>query len=141
MSIMITIIKIKRQIALFIILGSNVLMAQNNGFSGGSGHFYTGISSMNLQTVNDFMQSVQLPSFGNTCLNIGGGGFGMFNSFMIGGEGGAIVASSVSNANGEGSLGVGFGMFNIGYAIPSKSRFLMYPLIGMGWKFAEPSLC
>lgn len=78
------------------------------------------------------MQSFQLPSFGNTCLNIGGGGFGMFNSFMIGGEGGAIVVSSVSNANGEGSLGVGFGMFNIGYAIPSKSRFLMYPLIGMG---------
>ncbi len=46
----------------------------------------------------------------------------------------AVTASSVANANGEATVSAGFGMFNIGYAIPfKKSKFLVYPLIGIGW--------
>ncbi|MFN4123426.1 MAG: hypothetical protein ACK4GL_09015 [Flavobacteriales bacterium] len=80
------------------------LNAQNKGFSGGSGHFYTGVTSFNFTPVNEFLNTKQLPSFGNTCLTLGGGGFGIFNNFMLGGEGGVVSASSVANSTGEASL-------------------------------------
>jgi opacity protein-like surface antigen len=107
--------------------------SQNNTCYGGSGHFSVGTTFLDYSSVNTYLRSKRLPAFASTSLNIGGGGLGIFNSFILGGEGGAVTASSVANINGQATVSAGFGMFNIGYAFPLKSRFLVYPLIGLGW--------
>ncbi|MFN7013632.1 MAG: hypothetical protein ACK4ON_05090 [Bacteroidia bacterium] len=119
---------------LFLILISiDSTYSQKNTYYGGSGHFSVGTTFLDYSSVNTYLRSKRLPAFASTSLNIGGGGYGIFNSFILGGEGGAVTASSVANANGEASISAGYGMFNMGYALPLKGRFLVYPLIGLGW--------
>jgi opacity protein-like surface antigen len=116
-----------------ILIAYNSLYSQNNAYYGGSGHFSVGTTFLDYSSVNVHLRSNNLPAFATTSLNVGGGGYGVFNSFILGGEGGVITASSVANANGKSFITAGFGMFNMGYTMPLKSRFLVYPLIGLGW--------
>lgn len=107
--------------------------AQQSGWSGGGGHFMAGTAFFNYRSVNDYLQGRQLPEFGATSLSIGGGGYGVFNHFMVGGEGGSISASSVANQNGEAELSIGYGVFQAGYILPTPGKLNIYPMIGMGW--------
>jgi len=117
----------------FVLFTAISAYSQYNSYYGGSGHFSVGTTFLDYSSVNTYLRSKRLPAFASTSLNIGGGGYGIFNSFILGGEGGAVTASSVANANGEASISAGYGMFNMGYALPLKGRFLVYPLIGLGW--------
>ncbi len=113
----------KKLIALLGILSGQMLVAQGGSYFGGSGHFSMGSSVVEMNGINTFLNTKQLPGFSRNCMSVGGGGFGVINNFIIGGEGGAINPSRVANTNGYSELSTGYGAFNFGYMIQLKSRF------------------
>ncbi|MGZ3899719.1 MAG: hypothetical protein ACXVNM_07810 [Bacteroidia bacterium] len=122
----------KRIIALLIFLVPLLSQSQLT-YSGGTGHFAVGVTYLNFKSVNAFMQTQQMPAFGSNCLSIGGGGFGVYNNFILGGEGSAIAPSRVSSGENRAALAVGYGMIQGGYILPLESRLVVYPILGMGW--------
>lgn len=123
----------KKSLTLFFLTAVVVLKAQNGGYYGGAGHFMLGSVFMNLNSVNAYMADNQLPSFSGNCFNIGGGGYGVINNFVIGGEGAAVGPSPVGNLNGNAEMSAGYGMFSAGYILPVKSTVMIYPIAGIGW--------
>lgn len=121
-----------KKFILFLFLIPVFTFAQSS-FYGGAGHFSAGTIYLNMSTVNNYISKQALPEFSGNCLTIGGGGFAVINNFIIGGEGCAISASRVGNSSGSAEFGTGMGLFSFGYAIPSYSRMLIYPLGGIGW--------
>ena len=109
------------------------IKSQGPVFSGGYGYFKSGYTNIDHITINRYLNSNGIPSISKNGYVIGGGGMGVINNFIIGGEGGAFAANSSAGALGMAEFSAGYGMFNFGYMLPLKSRFSVYPLFGMGW--------
>jgi len=99
---------------------------------GGGGGFMVGVSQFDLNTLNDKLKAKGFEDLGDNQIFFGGGGYGIINGkILLGGEGGGFskdVASSTQKA----SLSGGYGFFDIGYVIFSKSGFNLFPLLGIG---------
>lgn len=121
-------------------LSSAFVYSQGFNYYGGTGHFSMGSSVVEMNSVNGYLNSKGLPGFSRNCLSIGGGGFGIINNFLIGGEGGAIDPSRVASTTGNAELSTGYGMFNVGYMVPLKSRLMVYAMGGIGWGGSDLTL-
>jgi hypothetical protein len=113
------------------------LEAQQNSISGGFGHFYTGITWLDYGGLNDYLSKQQLYPFQHNALMMGGGGAGIINNLLIGGEGGLIASSPTLSSAGEANVSAGYGRVEIGYVFALQPRFIVYPKIGMGWGGSE----
>lgn len=114
--------------------------SQKPVFSGGCGYFKIGYANIDHISINRYLNNNAIPSLSRNGYMIGGGGIGVINNFIIGGEGGAFAANKSAGAFGLAELSSGYGMLNFGYMLPLKSRFSVYPLFGLGWGGTELKL-
>jgi hypothetical protein len=106
---------------------------QSEAYHGGSGHFFMGNTWMDFGSINPYLKRNGFHKLQNSVLTTGGSGFGVFNNFIVGGEGSVFAANATQSVAGKVSLAGGYGMVHFGYMLPIKSRFLFYPITGMGW--------
>lgn len=122
---------------------SNLLFSQEKpAYSGGTGYVFFGQTNVDFTSAQSAYNISDAAIIPTRALNVGGGGFGVFGNFILGGEGGVMQANAFST--GRINLTTittvnGYAMFNFGYMIPQKSRFLVYPLFGLGSGITELS--
>ncbi|MBC8179914.1 hypothetical protein H8E88_02210 [candidate division KSB1 bacterium] len=115
---------------------------------GGRGYSIMGLSVLNIDDLNSRLKSAGYPEFSNNFFSIGGGGHGIINKLIIGGQGGALLVGEETTKLGKdifnSTLVGGYGFFDIGYIALSKKGFNIYPMLGVGFggltfKIAEDS--
>lgn len=115
---------------------------------GGGGYFMIGMSTLDINKLNSRLAEHGYPKFSDNFISIGGGGRGIINKIIIGGEGQALVVgeetATVGTASYKTQLTAGYGLFNIGYLAFSKNGLNVYPMLGLGgggisFKIAEDS--
>lgn len=124
---------------LFLILASapTVLLAQQPDAPApeeGRGFFMMGLHGINVDELNDQLIGAGYPTFSSTMFTLGGGGFGIRGSFLIGGEGHGLLGSDETTADGvfRTRLAGGYGMLNLGYDLFPGEPGSIYPLVGIG---------
>jgi len=119
-----------------LLMCSNLLYSQEKPtYNGGTGYFFIGQTNIDFTSAKSAYNISDIAIIPTKALNVGGGGFGVFGNFIIGGEGGAMQANAFTTDHISHTMITtmsGYGMFNFGYMIPQKSRFLIYPLFGLG---------
>lgn len=100
--------------------------------SGGMGFFATGYQMIDIKELNSRLKLFGLPQFDKSYVSLGGGGFGILNNFVIGGEGHGLVGSDLSNQSYQTNLTAGYGLFDMGYLIYSSNGLKIFPIIGFG---------
>lgn len=111
--------------------------AQSKFMNGGFGHFYTGVVTSNLNTLNGYLSQPNVlgpnKSLRSTGSIIGGQGFAMFRGkYLIGGHGGVVALGKSQYTNGYINAGMGTGMFNFGYVISNRNTVFSYVYGGIG---------
>ena len=101
-------------------------------FFGGGGYFSFGISFLDLDKLNRVLSDNNRAQFQSSFLNIGGGGYGVLNKIIIGGEGFGILGQKKDKENFRCVLSGGYGFFNLGYIIYDVERLRFYPMVGIG---------
>lgn len=99
---------------------------------GGIGYFSTGYQTIDIKDLNSKLKSLGYPEFDKSYTSIGGGGFGVINDFVIGGEGYGLISSDLSNQFYQNNLTAGYGLFDVGYLVYSSDNLIAFPLIGFG---------
>jgi hypothetical protein len=97
----------------------------------GAGVFLAGAGVFDLSELNDHLEANGYDTFGSVIVLLGGEGRAVLDSgFVIGGYGAALIAP---NEDGPGdfqaSLGGGFGMFDLGFALV-RTRSLLFTITG-----------
>lgn len=140
-----------RIFSLTLVVLSTGIMAQSTSISGGAGHFFIGQSWMNYDNLNRMfvdqlynyattlspVTPIEEPenTFQSPTMMVGGGGFGVINNFLIGGEGGVLLPSEIINRtyHPNASLASGYGLLKFGYMFPLNDKMILYPTVGMGY--------
>jgi hypothetical protein len=125
--------------SLFILLfGLNVMDAsgqtevkKKGGTYGGLGFFKPGINTIQFTKLNGFLPT-GYPTITNQPFVGSGAGYGLFNNFVIGGEGGNIHAGTFTLGNQKVELSGDYGLFSLGYVVVNKKGLLIFPLLGIG---------
>lgn len=134
-----------------LVVFSTCIVAQSTSISGGAGHFFIGQSWINYDNLNRMfvdplynyatnlspVPPTEEPenTFQSPTMMVGGGGFGVINNFLIGGEGGVLLPSELSNRtyHPNASLASGYGLLKFGYMFPLNDKMVLYPTVGMGY--------
>jgi hypothetical protein len=124
----------------FIFAASNSVLAMDNestvGHQIGKGYFFIGSGTMKIDKLNTRLSGKGYPKFSDSFLTLGGGGHGVVNRFIIGGEGMAFMTEDreavVSGKTYKNSLTGGCGFFDIGYSAYSHKGLSIYPILGIG---------
>jgi len=102
----------------------------------GRGYFMFGGSILDIKDLNSRLESKGYSKFSDNLFSLGGGGHGIINRVIIGGEGhglfGGEKESAISGETYKTSLAVGYGFFDIGYILYSKGDLNIYPFLGLG---------
>lgn len=106
--------------------------SSNSKVVGGMGYFMIGIGSLDIDGVNTRLEAAGMSTFSNNFLSLGGGGHSINGNLILGGEGHGMGVGEISEGDYTSSLSVGYGFFDIGYAVYSTDAFYVYPLIGIG---------
>jgi hypothetical protein len=107
--------------------------AQSSTRRGGAGFFLVGGTHAGLGDLNSALTSAGYQSFDRNGWTMGGGGYGLKNRLLIGGEGhGLMFASRATPSGRETRLQGGYGMFDIGTVIHSTDRATIYAVGGIG---------
>ncbi len=125
-----TLTKILFVIFLFFNL-SNQAISQDKT-SGGEGYFMIGMQKIDVKNLNTLLKQYNYPALDENYVSLGGGGYGIVNNFVIGGEGHGLIGSTISNANYKLNSSAGYGVFNVGYVIYHNYGLKIFPLIGFG---------
>jgi hypothetical protein len=72
------------------------------------------------------------PEFSKNFISIGGGGHGVINKIIIGGEGCGFLKKRGVTDDYKLSISGGCGFFDIGYMIYSSDKLNIYPTLGLG---------
>jgi hypothetical protein len=96
------------------------------------GSFMTGYSINDFSEMNDLFTANGYPSLDDGSFSLGGGGHFIINNVIIGGEGHGLPGNDASDSHYRISQSSGYGFFNLGYIVFSRSNLLLYPLLGMG---------
>jgi hypothetical protein len=98
---------------------------------GGRGFFMVGANTMDIDKLNARLKNNGYQTFSKTGIAFGGGGFGILNRLIIGGEGFGVSLGSKSGTVGadtyKTSLNGGYGLFKIGYVVYKRGGFIFYP--------------
>lgn len=114
-----------------LILASVTLHSQSGVINGGAGHFRFGYANYNLKVMNNWLPDRQ-PTLKNDFIMIGGGGYGIINNVVVGGEGLGARGTVVTKDTLSITPTMGMGIFNIGYVIFQSNKLLVYPMFGIG---------
>lgn len=102
------------------------------GGAGGAGFFAIGIHSIDIASLNTRLENAGYPTFASETLSIGGGGYGVVNRILLGGEGHTLLTGD-KGVNGRNvSVGAGYGLFTLGYLFRPSSSLHVYPQLGLG---------
>jgi len=121
-----------------LVIFSSVIFAQEKAkkSGGGRGYCIMGTSIINIDDLNTKLKSAGYPEFSNNFFAIGGGGHGIINKVIIGGQGGSWLAGNEAVTLGGDTYNTsfigGYGFFDIGYLAISKKGFNVYPMLGLG---------
>jgi hypothetical protein len=99
----------------------------------GRGYFMVGGSKLNVKPLNNRFRKHDYSSISGNFLTLGGGGYGVFRRFLIGGEGHGYLGSDASSQAYRTSVMGGAGFFNLGYTMYSENNWLIYPMFGLGF--------
>jgi hypothetical protein len=122
---------------LFLIF-SSISFAQEKAkkSGGGRGYCMMGWSMLDLDELNSRLKSKGYTEFSNSFFSIGGGGHGIINKLIIGGQGGTLIGGDETvnlNASTFKTFVIGgYGLFDVGYLVYSKKGLNVYPMLGMG---------
>lgn len=124
-------------LSIFLIF-SSLIFAQEKccKTTSGRGYFIAGTNVLDLDALNSRLVSNGYKEFSNNFIAIGGGGHGIINKIIIGGQGGTIFGGDETVELGtetfKTSLIGGYGFFDVGYIIYSKKGLNIYPFLGLG---------
>jgi opacity protein-like surface antigen len=101
---------------------------------GGRGFFMIGAQWLDLDELNGRLVDAGYDEVDETFVTLGGGGYLIRNSFLIGGEGHGALSTSGSTTGNQfrTTVGGGYGMLNVGYAVFAEGGTLVYPMVGLG---------
>lgn len=120
---------------LFLLSGFSASMAQDLRM-GGSGGFYMGYKTMDVDGFNQFAPTGS--SFGNDVIQIGGDGYFVLNNFILGGGGhynrGDRFSSSLNGNDYTFELDGGGGFFQVGYIVFERNNLYVFPLAGLSFE-------
>lgn len=125
---------LKYRLIIFLIAISTSLFAQEkkDKLYGGAGYFGFRISNYNLSNLNEALSASKLQEFNNLSVSFGGGGYGVINKLVIGGEGYSSVVDKKEDTSFYSSSQFESGMFQIGYVIFNNKKLFLYPGLGIG---------
>ena len=136
-------------LVLFLIFSSMSFTQEKAKKSGGGrGYCMMGWSMLDIDELNALLKSKDYKEFSNNFFSIGGGGHGIVNKLIIGGQGGTFIGGeetiTLNGGTSKTTLIGGYGLFDIGYLVYSKKGLNVYPLLGLGgggltFKVAEVS--
>jgi hypothetical protein len=131
----------KTLIAVAFLFAGHAAMAQEAPVNGGAGHFRFGYANYQMKGMNNWL-NYRYPQLRNDFVAIGGGGYGIINNLVIGGEGLGARGTTVTKDTISITPVIGSGMFNLGYLVYHNHNLLVYPMIGIGglgasFKFSE----
>ncbi len=118
-------------ILIFAVLIENESISQTKYF-GGFGYLSTGYQNIDIKNLNAQLKIHNFPELDKKFVAMGGGGFGIMNNFVLGGEGFGLIGSEKSNQDYNISLFGGYGLFDLGYVLYSENGLTIFPLIGFG---------
>jgi hypothetical protein len=98
----------------------------------GMGYFMFGTNIIDLGPLNSRLESKGYPKFSDNFFSLGGGGHGIINRVIIGGEGHALATRKTTSGSYKMSIGAGYGFFNLGYIVYKTKDLRVYPLLGLG---------
>ncbi|MFN8393803.1 MAG: hypothetical protein U0176_03925 [Bacteroidia bacterium] len=98
--------------------------------SGGMGYGQVGLGIKDLSGLDAVIGNGV--NFNDKSLTVGGGGFLMIRSIMLGGEGMSYWNQAASFGNQEVKYESGFGQFFTGYVVYGRKGLLVYPKVGIG---------
>lgn len=127
---------IKQSVFIAVIMGivcfsiSSPVVSQD--IKGGRGFFMFGKHTIDLDDMNAMFNNSGYTPLKDEFITFGGGGFGIINRIVIGGEGhGLIGKKQLQGPNRSYTYG-GYGLFRLGYIVYSKGGFNLYPMFGIG---------
>lgn len=105
-------------------------------YAGGRGFFMGGTNIIDIGELNTRLKNNGYHTFSDNLIGFGGGGYGILNRLIIGGEGfGMSSAAELGTAGGETfktTLSGGYGLFKLGYVVYRRGGFNLYPAVGFG---------
>ncbi|MFC2137267.1 hypothetical protein ACFLTE_03730 [Bacteroidota bacterium] len=120
---------------LFFLLIINLCYTQESvKFSGGGGGMQFGYGNIFLNKLNQELIKNSLPEFSGDMFSFGGNGQGVINNFIIGG--GMYRYNSLQKINTDtllASVGMNYGVLNLGYILYDSKNLIGYPLISLGY--------
>ncbi|GCC50357.1 hypothetical protein SanaruYs_05720 [Chryseotalea sanaruensis] len=99
--------------------------------NGGGGGFTIGLGAMDIATMHVFVPQ-DVSSFSKQHLLLGGSGYGIVNSFVLGGTGTGILSENITTDSLKIQLGGGYGTFDFGYLIINRDKLRLFPTLGIG---------
>jgi hypothetical protein len=96
--------------------------------------FMAGWQRMDASELNARLNTSGFPSFSESLLSLGGGGWAFKNDFLIGGNGHALFARGQTTTDQafRTDLGGGYGQADFGYRVYTSERLDLYPVVGFG---------
>jgi hypothetical protein len=115
-----------------IVLLSSPLCLRAQKTSGGLGYFSAGFHHYDFGAVNQTLNANGIPVMDEQQVAFGGGGFGIINNLILGGEGYSFRIPEASNTAYNLNAGGGLGVFHIGYVVLNARHILVFPMLGIG---------
>lgn len=119
------------KVIIFLIVLPFSLLAQDK-LTGGGGGFSIGGTTHDMSALNTFLPE-NLGSFDDNSLQIGGGGYGVYQNWMLGASG---YYSQGDRKEGDGlayRVNGGAAFAHLGYVALQQQKFIAYPRIGIGF--------
>lgn len=116
----------------FLSTAQDSLAKKATSYSNGMGYFSVGVAGANLAKLNGMLDQYGYAKFIPAFVTIGGGGFGINNRMIIGGEGHGYLHQEEARKGHKSSINGGYGTFDIGYLLVNKSGMRFYPMFGFG---------
>ncbi len=99
---------------------------------GGAGYFAFRISNYDFKNLNDVLKANNLKEFNNLSVSYGGGGYGIINRLVLGGEGFTASSNNQLDTAYKSSMNLEYGLFKIGYLLINNKKLFIYPSLGIG---------
>ncbi|MFB6278570.1 MAG: hypothetical protein ABEK75_03620 [Salinibacter sp.] len=100
--------------------------------SEGAGFFAIGTHFTDLGPLNSQLSSAGYPTFASETVSIGGGGYGVTNRILLGGEGHGLITADRGLNGRNVSVGGGYGLFTLGYLFRPSPSARVFPQLGLG---------
>lgn len=120
-------------VALCFLSMSTAMSAQDDSLSrGGAGGFWVGYGTFDIEDLQVFVPT-DFPTLSNNFLLFGGGGYGNYNNFLLGGSGQGLIGKEESTDSLSASVNAGMGFLNLGYMVVHNEDFRLFPMVGIGF--------